>query len=137
MTEEKVREHNEACDSGIARICCRLADLNRGVALAMRGSPKLKKECAAILENMKQFQEAAMLYEHAKAFDKAATIQIRLKNWSKVGELLMNTSSPKLHTQYAKAREAEGRFKEAALAYCNAADWSNAVRLYVCFIISS
>ena len=37
-------------------------------------------------------------------------------------------SSPKLHAQYAKAREADGHFKEAARAYEAAKDYDNAVR---------
>lgn len=47
---------------------------------------------------------------------------------TKVGELLPNVSSPKIHGQYARAKEAEGRYKEAAAAYENAKDWDNVIR---------
>ena len=36
--------------------------------------------------------------------------------------------SPKLHGQYAKAREADGHYKEAARAYESAKDYDSAVR---------
>jgi hypothetical protein len=34
---------------------------------------------------------------------------LRCKNWSKVGELLPQVSSPKIHLQYAKAKEVDGK----------------------------
>jgi WD repeat-containing protein 19 len=37
-------------------------------------------------------------------------------------------TSPKIHIQYAKAKEADGRFKEAAEAYKNAKDWDQVIR---------
>ena len=46
----------------------------------------------------------------------------------KAGELLERVVSPKLHAQYAKAREADGHFKEAAKAYETAKDYDSAVR---------
>lgn len=54
------------------------------------------------------------MYEQGGQYDKAASIYIRAKNWPKVGELLGSVRSPQLHAQYAKAREGEGSFKEAA-----------------------
>ena len=47
---------------------------------------------------------------------------------NKVGELLPKVASPKIHTQYARAKEAEGRFKEAATAFSSAKDWDNVIR---------
>lgn len=46
----------------------------------------------------------------------------------KAGELLVRVTSPKLHTQYARAREADGMYKEAARAYEKAKEHENAVR---------
>lgn len=46
--------------------------------------------------------EAAMLYESGLFYDKAASAYIRLKNWEKVGDVLPNVTSPKIHLQYAK-----------------------------------
>ena len=37
-------------------------------------------------------------------------------------------TSPKIHSQYARAKEAEGRYKEAAAAYETAKDWDSVIR---------
>lgn len=47
---------------------------------------------------------------------------------NKVGELFSKVSSPRLHAQYAKAREADGHYREAARAYEAAKDFDSAVR---------
>ena len=46
----------------------------------------------------------------------------------KVGEILPNVNTPKIHSMYGKARESEGRFKEACAAYIKAGEWENAIR---------
>lgn len=51
-----------------------------------------------------------------------------MQNRNKVGELLNKVSSTRLHAQFAKAREADGHFQEAARAYENAHDFDSAVR---------
>ncbi len=45
-----------------------------------------------------------------------------------MGELLPNVATPKIHAQYARAREAEGKFKDAAAAYASAKEWENVIR---------
>ena len=45
-----------------------------------------------------------------------------------MGELLTKVSSGRLHAQYAKAREADGHFSEAAKAYEAARDHDSAAR---------
>ncbi len=45
-----------------------------------------------------------------------------------MGEILPNVTTPKIHSMYAKARESEGRFKEACAAYMKAGEWENAIR---------
>ncbi|XP_013928509.1 PREDICTED: WD repeat-containing protein 19 [Thamnophis sirtalis] len=133
----KFQEHDEACLAGVAQMAIRMGDIRRGVNQAIKHpSRTLKKDCGAILESMKQFSEAAQLYEKGQYFDKAASVYIRCKNWTKVGELLQHVSSPKIHLQYAKAKEADGRYsfleyKEAVLAYENAKQWDNVIRLYL------
>ena len=47
---------------------------------------------------------------------------------AKVGELLAHVTSPKLHAQYAKAKEADGKYKEAAAAYEAAKDFDSVIR---------
>ncbi|XP_039203284.1 WD repeat-containing protein 19 isoform X1 [Crotalus tigris] len=129
---KKFQEHDEACLAGVAQMAVRMGDIRRGVNQAIKHpSRTLKKDCGAILESMKQFSEAAQLYEKGQYFDKAASVYIRCKNWAKVGELLQHVSSPKIHLQYAKAKEADGRYKEAVLAYENAKQWDNVIRLYL------
>ncbi|XP_045076362.1 WD repeat-containing protein 19-like, partial [Coregonus clupeaformis] len=124
------KEHDEACQGGVARMSIRMGDIRRGAAQAIsHPSRGLKKDCGVILENMKQFSEAAQLYEKGQYYDKAASVYIRCKNWSKVGELLPQVSSPKIHLQYAKAKEVDGKFKEAAQAYESARDWDNVIRV--------
>ena len=48
---------------------------------------------------------------------------------SRVGDLFSKVSSPKLHGQYAKAREVDGQYREAARAYEAAKEFDSAVRL--------
>ncbi|KAM8939516.1 WD repeat-containing protein 19 [Pelodytes ibericus] len=130
--DKKFQEHGETCLAGVARMSIHTGDIRRGVNQALKHPSRLlKKDCAAILESMKQFSEAAQLYEKGQYYDKAASVYIRCKNWAKVGELLPNVSSPKIHLQYAKAKEADGRYKEAVLAYENARDWDNVIRIYL------
>uniref|UniRef100_A0A8D0A5G9 WD repeat-containing protein 19 n=1 Tax=Sander lucioperca TaxID=283035 RepID=A0A8D0A5G9_SANLU len=124
------KEHDEACKAGVARMSIRMGDIRRGAAQAIQHPSRvLKKECGAILESMKQFSEAAQLYEKGQYYDKAASVYIRCKNWAKVGELLPHVFSPKIHLQYAKAKEADGKYKDAAQAYESAKDWDNVIRV--------
>ncbi|XP_043827945.1 WD repeat-containing protein 19 isoform X1 [Dromiciops gliroides] len=130
--DNKHLEHDEACLAGVAQMSIRIGDIRRGVNQAIKHPSRLlKRDCGTILENMKQFSEAAQLYEKGQYYDKAASVYIRCKNWAKVGELLPNVSSPKIHLQYAKAKEADGRYKEAVIAYENAKQWNSVIRIYL------
>ncbi|XP_060221254.1 WD repeat-containing protein 19 isoform X2 [Meriones unguiculatus] len=126
------KEHDEVCLAGVAQMSIRMGDIRRGANQALRHPSRvLKRDCGAILENMKQFSEAAQLYEKGQYYDRAASVYIRCKNWAKVGELLPHVSSPKIHLQYAKAKEADGRYKEAVVAYENAKQWNSVIRIYL------
>ncbi|NXO83768.1 WDR19 protein, partial [Sitta europaea] len=128
----KHQEHDEICLAGVAQMSIRMGDVRRGVNQAINHPSRLlKRDCGAILENMKQFSEAAQLYEKGQYYDKAASVYIRCKNWAKVGELLPQVSSPKIHLQYAKAKEADGRYTEAVIAYEHAKQWDSVIRLYL------
>ncbi|XP_076021576.1 WD repeat-containing protein 19 [Genypterus blacodes] len=128
--DNKFLEHDEACRAGLARMSIRMGDIRKGAAQAIQHQSRvLKKECGAILESMKQYSEAAQLYEKGQYYDKAASVYIRCKNWAKVGELLPHVSSPKIHLQYAKAKEVDGKYKDAAQAYESAKDWDNMIRV--------
>ncbi|KAF5926956.1 hypothetical protein HPG69_001588, partial [Diceros bicornis minor] len=102
------KEHDAVCLAGVAQMSIRMGDIRRG-----------------------QFSEAAQLYEKGLYYDKAASVYIRCKNWAKVGELLPHVSSPKIHLQYAKAKEADGRYKDAVVAYENAKQWNSVIRIYL------
>jgi len=47
--------------------------------------------------------------------------------------LLTHVTSPKLLAQYAKAKEADGKFKEAAAAYEAAKDYDSVIRFSKCW----
>ena len=138
-TEEE--EHNVNCRSGIARMALRCGDVRKGLAMCREvESRQLLRECADILETMKQLGEAAQLYEAAQYHDKAAHLYIKLKNWTKVrpgcskvttflqvGNILPQITTPKIQLQYAKAKEADGKYKDAVQAYEQARDYDSAV----------
>ncbi|KAG5445532.1 WD repeat-containing protein 19, variant 2 [Clonorchis sinensis] len=127
------QEHIMLCNAGIARNAIRLGDWKRGVQLAKEsGNVALQKECADILEQTKQWQEAASLYEMAACYEAAITVYLRCKNFRRAGELLRRVANaPRLQLQYAKAREADGAYKEAVVAYEAAHDWDSVARLHL------
>lgn len=125
-------DHNDSCSAGIARMSIRCSDLRKGIAIAQQlNSRTVKKECAEILESMKQIADAASLYENGGYYDKAASLYVKLRNWGKVKELLPHITSSKIHVQYAKARETDGQFMEAAKSYEAAKDYENVIRIYL------
>lgn len=128
-------EHVNQCKAGVARMSIRCGNYKHGINLALElNQRQLLKDCADILENKKQSQEAAILYEKGQYFDKAAVVYIKLRNWQKVGELISNVTSNKIHLQYAKAKEQEGRFEEAANAYMLGKDYDSVIRLQLEFL---
>lgn len=107
-----------------------MGDIRRGRQIAMSAnSPALCRECGSILEAMNQLQDAAEMYEKGGMFEKAASIYIQNKSFQQVAPLMAKISSPKLHLQYAKAKEGEGKFAEAASAYEAGGDMDSVVRL--------
>ncbi|VDP16148.1 unnamed protein product [Heligmosomoides polygyrus] len=137
---EQIQEHNEICRSGLARMSIRTGDIRksniyslsffRGIQLARDLHGRVvKRDCAIVLEQLKQYGEAADLYELGQFYDRAAAVCLKAKAWGKVGELLPKVRSPKIHAQYGKIMEAEKRYKEAAVSYRNARDYDNLVRM--------
>ncbi|XP_059483099.1 WD repeat-containing protein 19 [Neocloeon triangulifer] len=120
------------CRAGLARCSLRCGDVRRGLALLDEepAAPiDLLRECATILEAGRHLPEAAALAERAGLFERAAELHVRLKNWPKVAQLLPRVSAPRVHAQFARAKEADGRFSEAVAAYVTAGDPEAAVRL--------
>jgi WD repeat-containing protein 19 len=124
------REHEMQCMAGIARTSIRLGDLNRGTQVAQDlRDPAVCKDCAGILEKMRQYVEAAQLYEAAGAYDKAASLYILDLNFDAAAPLMSKISTPKLHAQYAKAKESRGAYREAVQAYERAKDIDSVIRI--------
>ncbi|RLN52430.1 hypothetical protein BBJ29_007206 [Phytophthora kernoviae] len=116
--------------AGVARCTFRLGDLRRGVKLATElGDPSVFRECAAILESMKQTAEAAALYEQGGQIEKAAQLFVQIKNLSRAAPLMARVKTSKVHAQFARAKEAAGEFAAAAEAYERAGEMDNVVRL--------
>jgi WD repeat-containing protein 19 len=97
--------------------------------LAASGSTAVCKECAQVLEGMRQYQEAAELYEHAGNFEKAASLYIIELNFDAAAPLMAKISSPKLQIQFAKAKESRHAYPDAFKAYYAAGDTESCVRL--------
>ncbi|MCP9258311.1 hypothetical protein DINM_002811 [Dirofilaria immitis] len=127
---EQLLEHNEMCNSGIARMCVRVGDIRKGIEIAASIEGRVvKRDCAIILEQLKQYSDATYLYELGHFYDRAAAVSLKAKNWTKVGNLLPKVHSPKIHSAYGKVMEEEGKYKQAAIAYKNARDYDNLARL--------
>jgi WD repeat-containing protein 19 len=123
-------QHERQARAGIARMKLRLGDLVTGKQLAMESNDKiLMKECAAILESMKQYPDAAEMFVKAECYEKAAAIFILTKNFRKAAPLMDKITTPKLHAQYGKAKEASKQYLEAADAYEKAKDIDSVIRL--------
>ncbi|VDK67285.1 unnamed protein product, partial [Onchocerca ochengi] len=128
--DEQLLEHNEICNSGIARMCVRLGDIRKGIEIAASLEGRaVKRDCAIMLEQLKQYTDAAYLYELGHFYDRAAAVSLKAKNWTKVGSLLPKVHSPKIHSAYGRVMEGEEKYKQAAIAYKNARDYDNLVRL--------
>ncbi|KAF1775491.1 WD40-repeat-containing domain [Phytophthora cactorum] len=116
--------------AGVARCTFRLGDLRRGVKLVTEiGDSAVFKECAAILESMKQMAEAAALYEQGGQVEKAAQLFVQMKNLARAAPLMTRVKASKVHAQFARAKEAAGEFAAAAEAYERAGEMDNVVRL--------
>lgn len=135
LQENTEKDNYLTCKSGIARSAIHSGNYKHGINVALELENKqLYLECAEILEKKKQLTEAALLFEKGEDYDKAALIYIRLKNWQKIGNILSNITSSKIHLQYAKAKEGEGRYNEALEAYTAAKDFDSVVRLHLDYL---
>ena len=133
-TDKWFADLQRKCTHGSIRMKIRTGDVQNGADEARRSRDKrLCKECAAILVDMSQYAEAAPLYVEAEEWDAAATIYIKIavktRDFSKVDPLMKHITIPKLHLQYAKAKEAAKSYEEAAKAYQLAKDLDSVVRL--------
>lgn len=75
----------------------------------MSRSSQVFRECAGILESMKQPAEAAAMYELGGQDHRAAAIYVAAKDLDKAATVMPRVTQPKLLGQYAKACEITGR----------------------------
>lgn len=72
-TGDPSHELDKLSHAGTARCLVRMGEVSRGVALASdSGDPLLCRECAIILEGMKQWTDAALLFEKVRGAPRAA-----------------------------------------------------------------
>ncbi|CAG2108726.1 unnamed protein product [Medioppia subpectinata] len=131
-----IESHNELCKAGIARNAIRCGNTRRGIEFASQlvHNNTLLEECATILDSMKLYSDAAMLYEKSGNSEKAANLYMKVKNFNKVSDLLGKVDNKELQSQFAKAKEMEGKYREAVKAYIKAEEWLNVVRLYLDYL---
>ena len=128
-------EQARVCRKGMVRTTLLTGDSARGVQLAsemvQKGlvDPGLIGECAVLLENMRQLNDAATLYERAEMYEKAVSIYMQIKDFVSAGRLMQYCNTPKLQLGYAKAKESEGKYAEAVVAYRKGKDMDSVVRL--------
>jgi WD repeat-containing protein 19 len=127
---EVSKELEATSTAGIARTLLRLGEVRRGMRLAQQsGDRQLLCDCGVILEGMKQYGEAAALYESCGQHEKAAQIYILSKDLAKAELLMPRVKTPKLHLQFATAKEAQGDFAAAASSYEAGRDLDSVIRL--------
>lgn len=130
--DDPFQEHLRLGKAGIARSTIRCGNFSNGIQIALELKHKqLFFDCAEALEQMNQFSEAAQLYEKSENFDKACGLYIQLKQWQKVDKILPKVTSLKLHDLHAKAKESEGKYREAINSYQLANDSDSVVRIYL------
>jgi len=143
----QLEHHNLQASAGLARSCLRVGDTSRGMAIASeisrtahdpsrpagvrQAAMGVVRECAALLEGVNQRGEAAELCKLAGLFEKAAALYIQDLDFDSAGPLMHKIGTPKLHAQYAKAKESRGAFMEAATSYEAAQDWEAVVRIFL------
>lgn len=147
--------NDATCQAGIVRMLLRKGEVRQGLELAEKlNSRQLWRDCGAILQGMDHLSEAAKAYSSGHEYDKAAAMFIKLKNWKQVATILPNVKSAKMVVayvlvlavsteldrcahrvrcrepdRYAKAREADGAYPEAADAYEQAKEYDALVRV--------
>ena len=118
------------CMAGIARCTLRMGEIRRGMSYVREANDQqLCRDCARILEVMKQSADAAVLYELGEQYERAAAIFIKTKNLVQAARIMPKVTQPKLHSEYALKCEKDGQFEEAVRSYEAARDMDAVVRL--------
>jgi len=121
---------NELARAGVARCLLRKGDVLQGLQIVQSlESNAVKRECAALLEQMKLLTDAADLYLNAQCWEKAASLYIQTKNFAKADKIMENVTAPKLHLAFGKAKEAMKQYADALMSYERARDIVACVKL--------
>ncbi|CAG2166593.1 unnamed protein product [Oppiella nova] len=136
LSEDDLKSHNELCKAGISRNAIRCGNTRRGIEFVSQLSHNkvLVEECATILDSMKLYSDAALLYEKSGNYERAANLYMKVKNFNKVSDLFEKVDNKEIQSQYAKAKEMEGKYREAVKAYIKAEEWLDVVRLYLDYL---
>lgn len=137
-----VKEHNTHCYAGIARCSIKNGDTHRGLSIAKdlsqssdeksndgKSRNSMLIEIGNVFEQVKQYNEAAQIYEQSGLFEKAATLYIQTGQFKSADKLIPKINSPAILTNIAKAKEAEGQYKEAEEIYEKANNYESIIRL--------
>jgi len=126
---ELPEEHRTQCKAGIAKMHMKLGNTTKGMQLAIACGDAVCRDCAWILEDLKQVADAAILHDKGGNIERAALLYIKTKDFRAAAPLMEKVTTPKLHVNFAKAKEKQGQYKEAADAYEKGKDTDNLVRL--------
>lgn len=130
--EAFIHQHLSICKAGTARTSIKSGDYRKGMQLALEiNDLTLLKDCGEALLSTGHIFEGAQVMEKAQNWDRACQLYIQLKQWNRVDDILPNVTSMKLHAVYAKAKESEGRYKEAINSYRIANDMDSVVRILI------
>ena len=128
--KEELGKVQAVCMAGIARCTLRMGEIRRGMSYVREANDQqLCRDCARILEVMKQSADAAVLYELGEQYERAAAIFIKTKNLVQAARIMPKVTQPKLHSEYALKCEKDGQFEEAVRSYEAARDMDAVVRL--------
>ena len=138
-----IKEHNMICYAGIARSSIKNGDTHRGLSIAKeltqstetsendteKSRNSMLIEIGNVFEQVKQYSEAAQIFEQSGLYEKAATLYIQTGQFRSADKLIPKINSPAILTNIAKAKEAEGQFKEAEEIYEKANNYESIIRL--------
>lgn len=125
-------DHAKLCKAGIARTSIKCGNYQKGIQIALGSEDQqLLRDCAELLSQINHLSEAAQLFEKGEDWDKACNLYIQLKQWQRVDKILPQVTSLKLHALHAKAKESEGKYREAIKSYQLANDLDSVVRIYI------
>ncbi|TPX41030.1 hypothetical protein SeMB42_g05773 [Synchytrium endobioticum] len=139
-TAVELELHQVSCSAGLLRETLRSSDIAKGLSmLSETNDPSLLAECAMILRERQDHggvglaRQEGELWERAERWQEAADAYTRAKAWNHVARVLPKLGSDQttIYGTFAKAKEAEGKYADAADAYEKSMDYGSVVRLCI------